>query len=470
MNAMTSSIFRVSSFSFLCILLASCASNPFGSYKATSDQQLGKIYQGQAASAMDAKETPDMLYNMEYGLLLRMQMQYENSNTYFGRTQQALAVWANSWASTTSGQISSEAVSMLANDNANIYMPRGYEKSLLATYYALNQIGLNDFDDARVEIKQMYQIEQATQNYNDALYHQQEMDAQKDQNKKATNALYQKILKQYDFSDINSPKVLALKNSYQSAFSHYLAGFVFEALNEPSLSRPGYVKAGQLNPTNRLIQKSIDNLDNGVHPKAGTTDLLVIEEVGHAPQIQSIQASIAFNTSLLGSPNGCPTTINIFYPKLVLDTANQTLYPYQIDQTSLTPMLMTDLNLMAARSLSDEMPHIIYRNIAAALRNIAISQAACSVKDDTTASILLLTGMVGGILLDKADERIVTLLPSKIAINRISLPYGQHTVSLMINGASYQKTINLNQPYQILAFRVIGTQVFFETQQSMVKK
>ncbi|MSP52664.1 MAG: hypothetical protein EXR81_00230 [Gammaproteobacteria bacterium] len=452
------------------LLLASCASNPFSSYKSTSDQRLEKIYAGDPKSAMSAKETPDILYNMEYGMLLRLDQQYPPSNIYFGRAQQVMDIWANSWLSTTSGELSLAATSMLLNDNANAYQPRGYEKSFLATYYALNFVDLNSFDNARVEIKKMYELEQATQNYNQVLYNQTKIESEKQSHDRAANYLHQQILQKYDFSDINSSKVLALKNSYQNAFSHYLAGFVFEALNEPSLSRPGYMKAGQLSPTNSLIQKSIDNLDNGMHPKPSTSDLLLVEEVGHAPQIESQQVTIFLNMNFIDPKKNCVNTINIFFPKLIPDQNNDAIYSYQLDDQQLTPVPMADVNLMAARALKDETPHLIARNIAAALRNVTAAQLSCSSSNDQLGMILNIGAAITGILLDKADERILTLLPSKININRLNLPYGQHTVTVRVNGQTYTQQITLNQPYQILAFRIMGNQVFFNTQQSMVTK
>ena len=454
---------------FTALLLTGCASNPFSSYKDTSDKRLEKIYAGNPKSAMSAEETPDILYNMEYGMLLRLDQQYPPSNIYFGRAQQVMDIWANSWLSTTSGELSLEATSLLLNDNANAYQPRGYEKSFLATYYALNFVDLNSFDNARVEIKRMYELEQATQNYNQALYNQTKIETQKQAQNPAEKSLQQQILQKYDFSDINSPKVLALKNSYQNAFSHYLAGFVFEALNEPSLSRPGYVKAGQLAPTNSLIQKSIDNLDNGVQPRAGTSDLLIVEEVGHAPQIQSQQVTVFLNMNFIDPHKNCMNTINIFFPKLVPDQNNDAIYSYQLDNQQLTPVAMVDVNLMAARALKDETPHLIARNIAAALRNVTAAQLSCSSSDNTVGLILNLGAAITGILLDKADERILTLLPSKININRLNLAYGQHTITVRVNGQTYTQPIILNQPYQVLAFRIMGNQVFFNTQQSMVK-
>jgi hypothetical protein len=451
----------------LTLFLTSCAHNPLSSYKDTSDQTLSKIYQGQRTAAMKAQDTPDPLYNMEYGLLLRLNQEYEPSNLYFGRAQQSMDLWANSWASTRSGQASANLASLLINDQVNGYQARGYEKSFLATFYALNHLSLNNFNSARIEVKRMYELEQATQNYNEALYQKEKISTQNEKNNENTSNLRKEILSKYDFSDISSPQVLALKNSYQNAFGHYLAGFIFEALNEPSLARPGYVKAGQLSPTNPLIQKSIDALDQGGHSKPGFTDLLIVEEVGHAPQIQSVQISFPMSLNLSHQKMPCINMINIFYPKLILDTQNRPLYAYMIDTRQIMPLPLVDVDLMSARTLHDGLPHLISRNMTAALRNIATAQAICSQQNQALGSLLQMGVGIATATIDKSDERTLTLLPSKININRVSLTYGKHTIRVPLQGVSYAQEILLNQPYQIITFRIMGSQVLFDTQRSM---
>ena len=351
---------------------------------------------------------------------------------------------------------------MLINDNAVDYQPKGYEKTMLATYRSLNHIDTHTWQNARIEIKKMYQTEQAIENYNQALYIAEKEETNNIQNDKQSNYIYQQIMNKYNFADINKPQVLALKNSYQSAFSHYLAGFIFEALNEPSLSRPGYVKAGQLNPTNKLPQKSIDNIDKNNILKPNHTNLLVIEEVGHAPQFKSNEFSIPFHYNSKGSKNACINSINVFFPTLHPDAINTSSYSYTINGQTHHPELFTDYNLMAARYLHDQMPHIIARNIAAAIRNIASSQASCSAGGGA-GTILSIAAAIGGMILDRADERTWVLLPSKVYLNRAQLPYGKHTIKIMVNGSWHTRDLNLSKPYQIVSFRVLGSRVFFNT-------
>lgn len=448
--------------------LVGCANNPVSSYKSKTDARLNNIYSGNLGTAMEAESTTDVLFNMEYGSLLRMNQRYESSNLYFTRAQSSIDTWAASWANTTAGKVSTSATAMLLNDNVNDYEPRGYEKSFLTTYHALNHVDLDNLDNARIEIKRMYQIEQAIQNYNQYLYNQASADAQKQSKDKTEDYLTKQIVKNFDFKDVNSPEVLALKNSYQNAFGHYLAGFIFEALGEPSLARPGYVKAGQLNPTNKLIQQSITNIDKKVRPKTGYTDLLIVEETGHAPQIKSNEVHVPIDLNLVGTKNSCVNMINVFYPSLIIDKTNQATYSYTLDNSMVQPLPMVNTNLMAARAIKDNTSYIITRNVAAAVRNIATSQAACSTGGGL-GTLLSVGTSVGGALLDKVDERSWALLPAQININRQTLAYGTHTIKVVVNGVTYTKEIQLNKPYQILTFRVIGNQVLFNPQNSMLQ-
>lgn len=454
-------------------LLSGCMSGMY--YKENTDTQLAQIQQGDLDGAAKTESSSDVLGSMQTGMLKRMGQNYTDSNTDFASAQASIQTWTDSWKNTTSGQLSADATSLLLNDSFSDYQPTGFEKSYLAMFYALNQVDLDSLDNARVEITQMYEIEEAIANYNQALYNSvREESAQQTNASQQNNQIYKAIQQKYDFPDINAPAVLALRNGYQNAFAHYLAGFVFEALNEPSLARPGYVLAGQLNPTNPLIQQSIDNIDKGVQTTAGSTDLLIVEAVGHAPQIQSEQMTLPVSIGKDKQGNRCAEPVTLFYPKLIYDTQDKTVHTYKLDGNLQTPVSMTSTDLMAARTIHDEMPHLILRNLVAAARDVTIAREACvqGSKDGkgSQGAAIGIGGIALGAFLDRADERAWVLLPKTININRMQLKYGQHTLSISIHGKIHTLNFNLNQPYQILAFRVIGDQVFFEPQQSMGAK
>ena len=393
---------------------------------------------------------------MEYGTYLRMIGNYKLSDLQLAKAQKIIDMWLYSWKNTTTGNISTTATNMLLNDNVTDYEASGYEKTMLSTYRALNHIDDHNCDNARIEIKKMYELEQAIANYNQALY--MATTAKNQKQSQMENSLYQQIINKYDFSDINKPDVLALKNSYQNAFSHYLAGFVFEALNEPSLSRPGYLQAGKLAPLNKLPQHAIDDIDNNKTRKKGYANVLIIQEVGHAPQIQSNEVTIPF-----AIPNGkqsCVATINVFFPKLIEDKTNTQDIPYLIDGKTQDQELFTNFDLMARKNLSDNIPHIIQRNITSAIRNVGTSMAGCSTGDSSTGLLLNLTSIVTGILLDRADERSWVLLPNKVYLNRLELPFGSHDFFITVGGRDYRYILKIDSPYQIINMRILNNQLF----------
>ncbi|MDD3267328.1 MAG: hypothetical protein PHC75_09160 [Burkholderiales bacterium] len=459
---------------FMFLFINGCANNVLPTYSDQTNTTLSKVYTGNLSSAMDINNnSDDILYNMEYGTIQRLQSNYVSSNLFFTKAQNTIDLWSANWQSSSPSAQSLNAVASVFYESGTDYQPRDYEKVFLSTLHALNHLGLNDFANARIEIKKMYQVEEAIQNYNQATYIQEQTAFQKEKSGTAAS-LYDQLSVQYDLNNKVSPQIIALKNSYQNAFSHYLSGFVFEALNEPSLSRPGYVKALQLQPNNNLIQQDIKRLDSNIKQNSETTDLLIVQEVGHAPQIKSneIHAQIPRNfvsyeyaSCLVGG------VTTLFYPVLENDTNNQELYSFDLDGKTILPLPMVNIDMMAARSLYDNKNKNMAQSVALAIRNIAAVQAKCL--SDNANSFALFGGTVvtlGAVDIEKADERNWNMLPSKVNINRVNLPYGVHTFDITINGVKYSKQINLTKPYQILAYRILGNQVYFEPQKDMFNK
>ncbi len=446
--------------SIFILYLSACANNPIRSYKDDGDKMLTSIYNTPsntkiAPDKFGDNKNPDILFHMEYGAYLRMVGDITNSDMELAIAQNYVNNWVYTWKNTTSGKVATITTQMLINDSVTEYEPHGYEKTMLATLRALNHIDDNNWDNARIEIKRMYEVEQAIENYNAVLYAVNKSQMQKIESNKQKNDVYATITQKYNFEDINSPQVLKLKNGYQNAFSHYLAGFVFEALHEDSLSRPGYLKSGQLSPLNKLPQHAIDNIDNGVRVKPGYSDVLIIEEVGHAPQVKSKAIHIPFPIPING--NICITNLNIFFPELVPDKYNANKIDYQIDNRTQNQELFTDFNLLQARVIHDNMPHIISRNIAAAMRNISASVLSCSL---TGNNLLSIGTSIAGAFIDNADERTWVLLPSKIFLNRVQLTLGNHTLTVMINGIIHTHRVHLTAPYQIISIRILNNEVF----------
>ena len=88
--------------------------------------------------------------------------------------------------------------------------------------------------------------------------------------------------------------MLALKNGYQNALSHYLAGFMYEVLGESGLAAPGYPKAIELKPETGVLEEGLRGLDNRTSftwkRRQRMTDVLFVVEAGDAPARKPAQA------------------------------------------------------------------------------------------------------------------------------------------------------------------------------------
>ena len=408
----------------------------------------------------------DVLHSLEYGTLLRMGESYPVSIENFAQAQAWVNAWTASYHNGTLGSVADTTQAVLVNDKVLDYQLKDYEKVMIPTYQALNNISLNNWDNTRIEIQRMYQLETIIKNYRDSQYAKAQADSKKSDSQFASlSQVEQSNSSAYDFTTINSPQVVALQNGYQNAFSHYLAGFAFQSLGENSLSRPGYINALKLNPSNLMIQQSIKNLDNGVTPKAHTTDLLLVSELGNAPQFKSVTIHVPLLRTNQNNHNACVTNVTIAFPELVTDKLDTGLGALQIDGNSVVPELFTDFNLMAARYLHDDLPNIFIRNIARAARDVATQQIACN----NGGTLLNLATVLTEAVFNQADERTWVMLPSKIYATRLNLPMGKHVITVYTAFGPHTLNVNLTQPYQVVTYRQIGSQVYYSSQENMLK-
>ena len=138
---------------------------------------------------------------------------------------------------------------------------------MLLTYMALNYLAMGDYERARVAIKQTHELEAEI-----AEARSRQLAAVEEEAKKRGARSSFKELNGYPIQTIDNPAVNALRNSYQSALSHYLAGFIYEALGEPSLAAPGYRLANELQPGQPLLEEALSGLDARVAAPDDGTD------------------------------------------------------------------------------------------------------------------------------------------------------------------------------------------------------
>jgi len=454
---------KVISLSLLSISLVACANNPFRSYNKESTNAIKSLNQGKTSVVLEQCESSsDVVLQMECGSVQRFDSSYSKSNVNFSNANLYVDAWAASFHNKTGGAVLDATQAGLLNDSAIDYQVKDYEKVMLSTYKSMNLISLGQYDDARIEMQRMYQLEQVIKNYREQLYAQTQANTQKEQQYSSAPSLDKfeaANRSKYDFTSLDDPTVLALKNGYQSAFSHYLAGYLFEALGEPDLARPGYLNSYKINPTT-LSGDAVKNLDNNNLVQNGYTDLLIIEEVGHAPQLKSVNLNVPYN---FGS-NNCVGAVSIAFPELTVDKTDYPASNISVNGKAMSPIMLTDIDLMAKRSLKDNIPNLFINNMIRVTRDVVAQQLACK---SGNAFVSLGTTLSTAFLSSQADERSWVFLPSKFYVTRVRVPYGQVKLDMNTQSGSRSYNLNVSQPYQVVDFRIMGSTVYFNKSANM---
>ena len=438
-------------------LLSGCAG-----YQSKMEGTIGALQTGNISNALadlesnNTSKDKDLLYYFEKGELLRMKGAYDSSRDEWLIADSRVRAWEDQAKSDPSKLLGSVG-SVLINDTTRLYEGRDFEKVFLNVRLALDHLALGNWGDARVEITKMHEREAII-----SEFRSKELEAaKKTAAEKGLKVTSFKELNGYPVETLQDPAVAGLKNSYESAFANYLAGFVYEALGEASLAAPGYRKAAEMRPNDPVIDAGLSGLDRrmkGGPPKM--VDTLFIVETGTAPAIKSKTIPIVLpipgknGLSLIATPISWP----------VITPSDTSILPSNISVNGqLVPVsLLTNVDVMARRALSDEMPGIIVRSSIRAITK-GIAQKAI---DDNSGQMGLagifvsLAAKIATVASEVADERGWRSLPGFFSIGRMQLPEGTHKISLQMGGGVYTKEVQVSGRYAVVCLRTSGSNLY----------
>ncbi len=403
--------------------------------------------------------------------------------------------------------------SVVVNDKVRRYDGRDYEKVFLNNRLAVNHLQLGDWEKARIEIKKMHEREAII-----AEFRAKEIeDAERKASEKGITTTYNDLAG-YPVGLLNDPAVVALKNGYQNAFSHYFAGFIYESLGEKSLAAAGYRQAIELRPDVEFLKQALVNLDvvavksdkenkkivensyvEEVKPQSKTklktktralknnqnndvvtnspppvkvdtantvtnevannlTDTLIIFESGTAPSFKSVQIPIPL--PLAGHVGVTP----ISFPVIESHSDNVQYTKVAVGNKTVELSEVVDFNLMAKRALKDEMPGIVTRSIVRAISKAVAQQAANQQDDSGVAGLLLL---IGGLIMEGADERTWRTLPSTISIGRARFSEGTYKLLADSPFGKVEQEVKISGKSKIILVRQLGNTVSIQSSKTI---
>jgi hypothetical protein len=444
--------------------LAGCA--VVRSYDAEMTQTLASAAAGRVDAAIrtlqknNSRSRRDLLYNLELGELERLLERYQKSQSAWNAADVQVQAWEDG-ARADPARVAGAVLSYMINDKLRPYEGQDYEKVMLTTRMAMNDLARGQWQEARVAIKRTHEREAII-----AAVRSREQQQVEEEARRRGARIGFKDLNGYPVQTIDNPQVNALRNSYQSAFSHYLAGFVYEALGEPSLAAAGYRQAIELHPNVALLEEALAGLDQRVAaPDDGRCDVLFEIETGLVP------ARVSRRFSLPIPINDRWVLVSASVPVLRSQAPGFAPGELRIDgQAVLTPVQITSVDAMARKALQDEMPGILLRtfirSVTKATAQYQVQRAASKQRskgDDTAGDLLDLAAValaLGSAATESADERSWRSLPASISIARIRLPRGDHRIQLDTPSGVQSVAVNIAGRYAFVALREIDGNLF----------
>jgi hypothetical protein len=396
------------------------------------------------ASATTPDEKAAMLYNMERGELLRLNRNYQDSTQAFLLADIKVKEWEAA-AKTNPEKLLSTLGAATISERLKVYEGQDYEKVWLTTRLALNRVAAGDMDNARVDIKRTHEREAVI-----AEFRSKETSAAEEEAKSKGVKASGKEINGYPVETLNDPEVLALKNGYQNALSHYLAGFLYEVLNEPGLAAPGYRKAIELKPETGVLEEGLRGLDDRTSfthkRRQRMTDVLFVVEAGDAParKPKAFTLPVPVGSSI--------RTVSISYPTIAPST-DPVLSQLTVSGREFKLEKVVDVNVMARRALKDEMPGMVFRGVTRAVVKGVM-------QDQLQKNAGLLGAVVGSIasaVTEQADDRLWRMLPGRVYVARGYLPEGEHRV--VINGRDFNVNVTVGGQYALVPLRLYNQNV-----------
>jgi hypothetical protein len=122
---------------------------------------------------------------------------------------------------------------------------------------------------------------------------------------------------------------------------------------------------------------------------------------------------------------------------------------------------ITSIDLMARRSLQDDMPGIMLR---AAVRATASAMLQYQVQrqagDKEAGAALGIAAALMTAVVQGADDRTWRMLPGEVSIARVRLPPGMHDVTVRTPLGEQRAQVTVSGRYAVIDFRVLSRQLY----------
>ncbi|MCG9683209.1 hypothetical protein L1D31_11560 [Vibrio sp. Isolate23] len=456
--------FVIFSFAALSACANFSAGNLFSHYSAQNDEVYQSVKAGQyqkAEEALPENVAGDILDNFERGRVYLLNQQYADSKSAFEASDQAVRVQLDKATISVTGTATSIGA-LAVNDNLDIYTSADYELGFLHLYLGLNYLKNNSLEGALIEMRRANQVqEQARKDRERELE-----SAQQDLQAQGLTSNLGSILSSY-------PDAGETLQAVQNGYLLYLSALLYEADNSLNDAYVDYRRALAVMPDNAEI---IDGAKRVAKRLGMNEDLVQLEKYyGEARYLSDDEARVivleeqgiveamrGWKQSLPlydGRGNGALYSIALpYYPQPV----SQSFTPVQLNNNKLRSDLLTDVNLMAQRDLSERMPMIIIRQ---ALRVWAKDELRKSAAQDDELGNALLN--IWNTLTEQPDTRSWITLPGEIRSSSAVVKPGKQVIH--VAGQEYQFDVEAGRTALVWVSRQGGSATIWHKQLGKIR-
>ncbi|APC97265.1 hypothetical protein [Francisella frigiditurris] len=350
------------------------------------------------------------------------QKNYNKATDYVAKTQTQALIRVR--------DIISGIQSVALSDKERLYRIQDYEITFLYIYRALNFLINKNIEDAAVSIRNLSYAQYATFESK-----QLAQDIKRTTKQDIRGGESQYITRDFvNTKQFRDTQEIASKvvNSYENGFGYYLEALIYQAydndLNNVHLSMKN---ASRILPNNPYVSKDYEQVRKAFYGEAplykdNQGKLVLIYEQGLVESIKRFDLPIIIFARMAGVQK-----ISLpYYDKYVLEPSvgvkvfkDNNLV--DSDKTS----LLVDTTAMAAKSLSDDYPAILSREIARVIAKVTASVAAIQSSGDYGA-LAAVAATAYSQLTTVADQRSWLLLPNNVQLYSINLDQGYYNIEI----------------------------------------
>ncbi|HUB27671.1 MAG TPA: hypothetical protein VL992_19760 [Tepidisphaeraceae bacterium] len=437
-------------------------------YESGDYAQAAQVVTQQADSA---PQRDAVLLRLEEGAILRAAGQPAASNQAFTQADDMISTYDDE----PDVKVSQEAIAAGVNQSAMDYRGYAYDKIVMDTYKALNDLELGDLDHAGVQFNRAYSRQQeAVQKFSQQIAAnnqvQQQHQGDYDVSQAQSDPQFQASMNQ-QYSALNVKDLSAYAN-YVNPFTEYMRGvyLMADAEDASDLEKAATAlrrAAGLMKGNAYLLQDAqlAEKLANGGHIDPTT---YVVFETGLAPERDEVR--INFPVYHGGRRGGQVDYIAAAFPFLRYRPCDCEQAQIETSTGDFNTAVVCDMDDVISQEFKNELPIVITRTLISTAIKAAAEYAVDQeqqANNNTASALLNAVVKVAVVETNHADLRTWKSLPKLFEVARFATPpdrklnisiAGTPPIGLTLNdgivNVVYVKCVGLGSPLSIRQFKL----------------